>query len=81
MATGWNEEAATHLKRLVGDIDENKITAILALDPSLEQIEEAMLWFNGYGEAQGNSEWPLKGKVAEIYDILTADLEDESRMH
>ncbi len=75
------EDPASELKRIVGDIDDSKIVAILALDPTYEQIEEAMHWLNGYGEDQGNSEWPLKGKVAEISDILTADLEDEAHPH
>jgi len=61
------------LRPLVGDIDEAKLAAILNLDPSLAEIEEAAMREDGSAELQRACE----GTVAQIVEILTADLEDE----
>ena len=81
MTTTWSEEAVSQLRRLVGDIDDAKVSAILALNPTLQEIEEAVIWIEESGELRPDGEWRLSGKAGEIFDILTADLEDESRAH
>jgi putative phosphoribosyl transferase len=67
------------VRRAAGDIDETKIAAILSLKPTLGEIEEAADWTLGRGDALGQSGRTLRGKIAAIYDILTADDDDESR--
>ena len=68
----------TELRRIVGDIDDARAAVILSLDPTIEEIEEAIAWAEGRGDALANGHWPLNGKVAEIFEILVADEEDES---
>jgi hypothetical protein len=68
-----------NLKAVLGDIDDDKLLAILALDPTPADLEKAALWTTGDGDILGKSGHPL-GKIAgEIVDILIAD-EDESEI-
>lgn len=71
-----DEETFSDLRRIVGDIDDMRLAAILALDPNREEIEEAVEWADGYASLGGHENWPLSGKVGAIFDILTGDLED-----
>jgi hypothetical protein len=68
------------LRRVLGDIDDIRAAAILSLDPTLEDIEKALAWAEGRGDAAHNGPWPLDGKAAEIFEILAAD-EEEEEMH
>jgi len=81
MTTNWSEDAVSQLRRLVGDIDDAKVSAILALNPTIEDVEEAVIWIEESGELRPDGEWKLSGKASEIFDILTSDLEDESSAH
>jgi hypothetical protein len=67
------------LRRIVGDIDDTKAAMILSLNPTIEEIEEAVAWAEGRGDVVGNGPWPLTGKVGEIFEILTAEEEEERR--
>ena len=81
MMSSWSAEDLAEVRRTVGDISDDRLNAILSLDPSFEEIEEAVFWADGRASREGNSSWPLTGKVAEIFEILTADLEDETGPH
>jgi len=52
------------------------VLAILALHPTVAQLEEARVWLNGEGDVLGKEQRPLAGVVAEIFDILKV-AEDE----
>ena len=65
------------VERAVGDMDEAAILEILALQPTLAELEEAAIWARGEGDVIGKSGHMLSGVPAEIYDILTADDEEE----
>jgi hypothetical protein len=60
----------------LGDIDE-AIIAILALKPSLAELEQAAVWATGDGDVLGKTGHPLTAIAAQIVDILTADEEEE----
>lgn len=62
--------------RILGDIDERKALDILALRPSLADVEEAAVWISGDGDVLGKSGRPLTAIAAQIIDIIAAD-EDE----
>ena len=70
--------AATHddMQRILGDLDDAKATEILALRPSVSQLEEAAIWATGDGDVLGKQGRPLEGLVAAIFDIITADEEE-----
>ena len=77
--TGPCGAAATHddLLRIAGDIDERKVLDILALSPTIAEVEEAAIWAEGNGDVLAKTGRPLTGIPAEIFDILTADEEEE----
>lgn len=73
--------AVEEIRHAVGDIGEDRLAAILALRPTFEELEQAVMWADAIAESQPDGEWPLSGKVGEIFEILTIDLEDEGRFH
>jgi hypothetical protein len=64
------------LKLIVGNVDETKVVDILKLQPTVSELEEAVVWATGDGDVLAKEGRPLTGRVADIVDILTED-EDE----
>jgi len=58
-------------------MDDSTAVAILALHPSVAQLEEAQVWLNGAGDILGKEHRPLDGVVAQIFDMLTVEEEDQ----
>ncbi len=68
--------------RLVGDLEDVKIVEILAIAPTLEELEEAVAWAESESDVMGKLEKSLSGAAARVYEILMTrkDLgEDERR--
>jgi hypothetical protein len=57
-------------------MDHSTAVAILALYPSVGQLEEARVWLNGGGDVLGKERRPLDGVVAKIFDMLSPDDEE-----
>jgi hypothetical protein len=78
--SGWpmrsREATGSDLHRILGDMDDSTAVAILALHPSVAQLEEARVWLNGGGEVLGKEHRPLEGVVAEIFEMLKVDEEE-----
>lgn len=71
--------AADDVRRILGDLDDAKLLGIMALRPTVADVEEASLWLAGDSDIFGAGR-PLKPVAGEIVAILTADEEeDESR--
>jgi putative phosphoribosyl transferase len=70
---------AAAVRRAAGDIEETKIAAILRLKPTLGEIEEAAEWALGRGDVLSKSGRALRGKIGAIYDLLTAEDEEQTR--
>lgn len=64
------------LRHILGDIDDAKIIEILALKPTLPEVELAAIWATGDGDVLAKSDHPLAGVASDIVDILTADEEE-----
>lgn len=69
---------ATHddVKSILGDLDATKMLPILALRPTVADVEEASMWLGGDLDIFGAAE-PLKGVASQIVTILTAEEEEE----
>jgi hypothetical protein len=67
---------ADDIKRILGDLDEIKLLDILALRPTIPDLEEAFMWLSGDSDVFGAGQ-PLKQAVGDIVAILTADEEEE----
>ena len=64
------------LEQILGNMDASTAVAILALYPSVAQIEEARIWLDGAGDVLGKEQRPLDGTVARIFDMLRAEEEE-----
>lgn len=65
------------LLELVGDVDEQKMLDILALHPTIAEIEEAAMWVAGDGDILAKAGRPMSGTAAEILEILGAEEDEE----
>ena len=65
------------LARLVGDIEEQMALDILALHPTIPEVEEAALWAAGDGDVLAKAGHQLTTNAAEVLNILTANEEEE----
>ena len=68
---------ADALRKIAGDLDDTKAAEILALRPSESELEQAVMSASGTGDVLAKEGRVLDGKAAQIFDILTADAEDE----
>lgn len=66
------------IRRIVGTLDAAKLLDIIALRPTILDIEEASLWLAGDTDIFGAGR-PLKPLTGEIVAILTTDEEEEPR--
>jgi hypothetical protein len=72
---------ASDLRRLWGDIASAKVQAILTIRPSVADVEEARAWCEGDGDLLAKTGHSLTGKAALVFDVLSADQDDEDRAH
>jgi hypothetical protein len=63
------------VQRLFGDLDDETVLEILALHPSIADLESAAIWATGNGEALGGKD-TLSGIAAEILEILQIEEEE-----
>jgi hypothetical protein len=63
------------LKRILRDLDDAAVLEVLALQPSVADVEEAALYAAGIGDGLDRSGHPLTGTVARIVAII--DRQDE----
>jgi hypothetical protein len=76
--SGGTATAATHdeITSILGEIDQAKLLEIISLQPTIADIEHALLWLSGDTDVFGADE-PVKGKASDIVTILTEDEEEE----
>jgi len=79
-ATASSSRRATYddVRSILGGLDETKMQPILALQPTLADVEEASIWLGGDADVFGAAE-PLGATASEIVTILTADEDEEPR--
>ncbi len=58
---------------VVGQIDDDKIADIIATGATLEEVVEAFAWASDETDALADAERSLAGRVAAVYDVLTAE--------
>ena len=57
---------------IVGHIEDEKITQIIAINPSAEELLEAHTGVVEQGDLEAETERRMSGTVARLYDILLA---------
>ena len=71
MAEQGNNETVQVRRLMLGDINEITAAHILALEPTQQELEIALLWSEGKEDIVATRGGTLSGKTAQIYDILT----------
>lgn len=70
--------SAADIRQTLGNLDENLVLQILALQPAVLEIEEASMCLAGDRDVFGRGE-PVKEKVGAIMAIVTAAQDEEER--
>ena len=73
--------SAEDVRRIVGRICDDRVTAILATGATAAQVTEAFTWLTSDEYLGGGLQRPLKGVVAEVYEILKPDWPDAAEEH
>jgi hypothetical protein len=60
---------------MCGDIPDWKVAAIEKNGASAVELELALAWAYGESDVAGEARLPLKGRAAELYEILVGDEE------
>lgn len=68
--------ASEDIVRIMGDINGARLLDIMALQPTIRDVEEAALWLAGDADVFGAGS-PLKGVAGEIVAIVIADEQEE----
>ncbi|MFZ3248090.1 MAG: hypothetical protein WB037_22815 [Pseudolabrys sp.] len=75
--TGGNAVATdADITSILGNLDADKLLAILSLHPTVAEVEEASIWLSGDADVFDADE-PIKGNASHIITILTAEEEEE----
>ncbi|MCW5688007.1 MAG: hypothetical protein KIT76_05620 [Pseudolabrys sp.] len=75
--TGGNHAATRDdVTSILGPLEIDQMLAILALHPTVAEVEQASLWLAGDPDVFG-AEPPIKGAAAEIVGIVAANDEDD----
>ena len=62
------------MHQILGDLDDSTVLAILALHPTVAELEEVRVRLDGGDDALGQRS--LGGVVAEVFDMLNVDEEE-----
>lgn len=73
---GDGPATSEQVRSILGEIDADKLIAIMSLKPSVADVARASLWLSGDPDIVGIDE-PIKGTASDIVSILTADEEEE----
>jgi len=69
--------SADEVRHVAGPLNDNAVMAILRIGPSLEELEIAVRYALGESDLVDRAGHPLSGRVAQVYDILSAEEADE----
>ena len=75
--TGGNAVATdADITSILGNLDADKLLAILSLQPTVAEVEEASIWLSGDADVF-DADNPVNGNASHIITILTAEEEEE----
>jgi hypothetical protein len=64
---------AADVRHVAGAVADATVAAVLKTEPSMEEMEVAGSYLRGEGSKVDRAGHPMTGRVAQIYDILSAD--------
>ena len=69
--------SAEEIRHVAGPLNDDAVSAIMRVGPSLEELELAARYALGEGDRLDRAGHPLTGRVAQLYEILSAEEADE----
>ena len=66
------------LRNLLGHIDPETAVKVLALCPTIAELEAVAMWLTGQGDVPDRAGHPLTGNAASIFEMLAAEEEDRN---
>jgi len=63
------------IRRVAGALTDDRLAAIAATGASIAEIELAAAYAKGIGDVPGREGYPLAGRAAALFDILSVDEE------
>lgn len=68
------------IRRIVGELDDQRITEILALEPTAAELMQAITWLSDDDAVRHEATAMPAGRAAQICEILAADdMEEEDQ--
>lgn len=67
---------AHDVRRLAGPLDDETVAQVLKVGASFAELEIAAAYVRGQGSLVDRAGHPLTGKVAQLYEILSADQDE-----
>jgi hypothetical protein len=68
------------IEAIAGNMDDQRRLQMVALRPTLEELAEACAWAAQESDVMAKERHPLNGRIALLYDFLTAeDADPEER--
>lgn len=67
------------LRRILGDLDDQKIAEIMNLDPNIADLEETAMWLAGDADLVARAGHRLSAAAARIAELLLSEEEAEPR--
>ena len=68
------------IRSILGDLDDTTTLEIPGLNPSVSDLEEALMWSSGSGgDVLGREGHPLTGIAAQVFDILARDEQEDEQ--
>jgi hypothetical protein len=65
--------SAGDVRHLAGPVTDATVAAVLKADPAMEDLAIAASYLRGEDSAVDRLGHPMAGKIAQLYDILSAD--------
>jgi hypothetical protein len=72
-----NPMSSAHVRALAGRFDQATLTEVLRLNPTEEELAEALGWLEG-GDADEPTPHPAQARTMALFALLADALEDES---
>ncbi len=67
------------IRKILGDLDDAKVSAIQALNPSLVDLEDAAICMAGDHDVPGQERSPCSAMAARIVELLAEEEEEPER--
>ncbi len=67
------------IRRILGTVDDEQVTAIMATGATAAEVMEAFEWLSGEDRLGTDLDHTRRGRAGAVYEILARDTEEEER--